>query len=367
MKASAKLKNKDMIDGITVYRYSAPLDGPFIYFRRPLISAWRALLFFRKIINNDNFDLLNIHSTIPAAFILKLPVAKKMAKVFTFHASIYQEIVTQKTHKKYSSDFMLAIILKVVRFLEKSIFNQCENIITLSEFTRNQLIELYNINQSKIKIIFGAVDVEKFKIASNKSDVRKQLNLPVDKNIFFCVRRLVARMGLENLIRAVEFLKRDSVEFVLCIGGRGYLKGALSQLIKDKNMEENVKLMGFIDDEDLPKYYQAADLFILPTKELEGFGLVTLESLASGVPVIGTSVGGTKEIIIKFDGRFLFTSLEPKTMSADIQRVLKIIKEETFLSTKCRQFVIDNYSWNNKVKEIEAVFKDAIWEKTHDE
>jgi glycosyltransferase involved in cell wall biosynthesis len=174
-------------------------------------------------------------------------------------------------------------------------------------------------------------------------------------------------MGLENLIRAVEFLKRDSVEFVLCIGGRGYLKGALSQLIKDKNMEENVKLMGFIDDEDLPKYYQAADLFILPTKELEGFGLVTLESLASGVPVIGTSVGGTKEIIIKFDGRFLFTSLEPKTMSADIQRVLKIIKEETFLSTKCRQFVIDNYSWNNKVKEIEAVFKDAIWEKTHDE
>ena len=82
IKAKAELKDKEVVDGINVYRYSVPLKGRLIYLRRPLISAWRAWLIFEKITSSNNFDILNIHSVLPAVCILKSSAAKKKAKVF---------------------------------------------------------------------------------------------------------------------------------------------------------------------------------------------------------------------------------------------------------------------------------------------
>ena len=84
------------------------------------------------------------------------------------------------------------------------------------------------------------------------------------------------------------------------------LKEELVQLSRRLKIEGNIKFAGFIPEQDLPDYYRAADAFILPTLELEGFGLVTLEALACGTPVLGTPIGGTKEILGMFDPSYLF-------------------------------------------------------------
>ena len=360
LKARADLKDEETVDGIKVYRYSAPLKGRLIYLRRPFLSAIRAYTAFKKALKTTDFDIINIHSVIPAVAILRHSQARKKPKVFTFHASMYQEIIAQKKHKKYTVPLILSLILKVIRHLEKYVLSQCSRIIVLSQFSRQQLINLYNMEEKKIKIITGAIDTSKFTLPQDKDGIRQRLGLPLDKPVFLCVRRLVARMGLENLVEAASCLRNESVDFLLLIGGRGYLLEKLKRLIKENNLENNIKLLGFVHNDNLPQYYQAADLFILPTKELEGFGLVTLESLASGVPVLGTAVGGTKEIIGKFDERFFFSKLEPKSMASDIKQALNIIKNEPELSARCRQFVLDSYSWGDKAREIEAVFKREI-------
>jgi glycosyltransferase involved in cell wall biosynthesis len=102
-----------------------------------------------------------------------------------------------------------------------------------------------------------------------------------------------------------------------------------------------------------------ADIFILPTRELERFGLVTLEALACGVPVLGTPVGGTQEILGKFDSSFLFADTSPKSMAASILEKYKIISETpqkwSEISQRCRQYVENNYSWEKNVDSLEKI------------
>jgi len=114
-----------------------------------------------------------------------------------------------------------------------------------------------------------------------------------------------------------------------------------------------IRFEGFIPENKLPFYYQAADLFVLPTKIMEGFGLVTVESLSCGTPVLGTPIGGTKEILDGLDGRLLFKGTEPRHISEKILYFLNRQSELDNLRGKCRQFIVDNYSWDNVAQKLE--------------
>ena len=133
-------------------------------------------------------------------------------------------------------------------------------------------------------------------------------------------------MGLENLIVAFNELQKKAADIQLVIGGNGPLEDELMGLARSFGIEKKVHFTGFISEEQLPLYYQMADLFVLPTKELEGFGLVTLEAMASGLPVIGTPVGGTKEILTKFNTEFLFDDTTPESIATLALEKYLIIK-----------------------------------------
>jgi len=132
-------------------------------------------------------------------------------------------------------------------------------------------------------------------------------------------------------------------------------------------LRDFVKLQGFISDEDLPFYYQSADFFILPTKWLEGFGLVTVEAMSCGTPVLGTPVGGTIDILNKFDSSFLFKDTNPESIAELILDKYNYYKDKTEkykqLSKKCREFVEENYSWERNIDETEALFARLIKEQ----
>src|SRR5207249_11052699 len=83
--------------------------------------------------------------------------------------------------------------------------------------------------------------------------------------------------------------------------------------------------LGFIPDETLPSYYHAADVFVLPTRELEGFGLVTVEALACGTPVLGTPVGATPEVLSGLDASLVFRGISAEIMAEDLLRFLETL------------------------------------------
>jgi glycosyltransferase involved in cell wall biosynthesis len=208
----------------------------------------------------------------------------------------------------------------------------------------------------------------RFHPATDKREVRERLHLPREKTILLTVRNLVSRMGIENLIQAMPEIVKSVPDIVLIIGGTGPLKDTLSMMSRRLNLDHHIHFAGFIPEATLPEYYQAADIFVLPTVELEGFGLVTLEALASGTPVLGTPVGGTQEILSKFDSRFLFQDTRHESISRLIIETCQEYQNQPdkwqLDSQRCRHFAEKYYSWETNVAATERLFLDGIMRRS---
>lgn len=174
----------------------------------------------------------------------------------------------------------------------------------------------------RVTVLYHGVDCQRFTplaTGMSRSDLRASLGLPRHGFLVLSVRRLVFRNGLDILLDAASLL-REQKEIQFVIVGRGPEASLLASAIKRRGLEQ-CHLAGLIPDEQLPLYYQAADVFVLPTRTGEGFGLVLLEASASGVPVIAASGGGQDEAVE--DGRtgFLIPAGDPGALAQAIERL----------------------------------------------
>ncbi|HOO52485.1 MAG TPA: glycosyltransferase family 4 protein, partial [Alphaproteobacteria bacterium] len=241
----------------------------------------------------------------------------------------------------------------------RAVVHRTDKIIVLSDFTKHKLISIHHVKEKRIHILPGAADTCRFIPADDKKTVRTRLNLSPDKIIFFTVRNLIPRMGLENLIHAIANLRKENKNIHLIIGGTGVLKSSLEKLSSSLGLKDMITFKGFIPDNDLPFYYQAADLFILPTLMLEGFGLVTVESMACGTPVLGTPVGATPEILNRVDQRLIAPGSDSKSISESLIKIIKLIKDNpkewTAVGRKCAAVSRTEYSWSKHAKNMESI------------
>ena len=169
-------------------------------------------------------------------------------------------------------------------------------------------------------------------------------------------------MGLNNLIDACYMInqKNPGLAFCLLIVGVGSLEKTLRNQIDKLGMRGKIILVGRVSDADIAFYYEAADLFVLPTLAIEGFGLATIEALASGLPVFGTPVGGTKEILRNIDPNFLFDDTSPDSMSKLLQDFLENPEPIFALKEKCRIEAEKKYDWNLSVNRLEKIFYEVL-------
>jgi glycosyltransferase involved in cell wall biosynthesis len=353
------------IKNVHEWRYDVKEKNSFTFFISTVLNCQKL---YKKISKKDSFDLINYHQPFSAFAINLLRNTKKIKKVYTCHSLAFEEYETRNPKpSKILARIRHKINSYLRKYIEKYSVSKSESIAVLSEFTKNKLIENYKIKPEKIHIIPGGVDLGQFGFRENKLSARIQLGLSAEKFILFTVRNLVPRMGLENLIYAMKEIIQSTKDIYLIIGGKGELREKLANLISELNLADFIKLQGFISSEDLPFYYQAADFFVLPTKSLEGFGLVTVEAMACGTPVLGTPVGGTKEILDKFNPAFLFKDTSPESISGRILEKYNYYKQEPEeykkISQKCRVFAEKNYSWERNISEIEALFAQLIKEE----
>ncbi len=243
--------------------------------------------------------------------------------------------------------------------IEQLTYNRGNQFIVLSQAFQDLLHKEYNIPLDKIHIIPAAVSQTRYDIPQTTQEARTQLNWPQDRPILLAVRRLSKRMGLENLIQAMAEVCKHHPNALLLIAGKGRQAQALQDQINSLNLQDNVRLLGYVPDEDLNLAYRAADLSIVPTVSLEGFGLIIIEALSAGTPVLGTPVSSIPEILGPLSPDLLFSGAEPHHIALGITKALSgQIKLPT--SDECKSYVKANYDWQVAATKIRAVYDLAI-------
>ena len=346
------------IDGVEEHRYRFQ-EKLFPFFFKSIISDCRRT--FRSLDGNFPIDIINFHQPFSGIGVLASTSSRKVPLVYTCHSLSFEEYISRSSSPKNPINWLLHHLQASARKLvEKTVLNRSDQIVALSEYTCKKLERTYNLSPSKVSVIPGGVDLERFKPSMNKTEIRTGLNLPRDRNILLTVRNLVPRMGLANLISAFKTLLSERRDLFLVIGGEGPLAQALKRKVEEYGIASSVYFAGYIPDNQLHSYYQMADLFVLPTKELEGFGMVTIEALASGLPVLGTPVGGTKEILAHLGPEFLFADSNPVSLADLILKTIKRWDDDpegyNEISQECRHVAERYYSWEAHIDRLENLF-----------
>lgn len=243
--------------------------------------------------------------------------------------------------------------------LERFVYRGGTRHIVLSRAFGQLLHETYGVREDRIRVVPGCVDVARFNVRATKVRARERLGLSQDRPLLFCMRRLVSRMGLEDLIDAMAIVKPALPDVLLTIAGTGPLEEQLQARIVARGLERNVQLVGFVADDKVPLWYRAADLSVVPTVSLEGFGLTTIESLAAGTPVLVTPVGGLPEAVAPLAAELVLSSGGFKAIGEGIMEVLlgqRVVPD----SAACRAYARKHFDRAVVAGQVAAVYREAI-------
>lgn len=248
---------------------------------------------------------------------------------------------------------------RVKHSLEQSVYERSSRLIVLSNAFGEILTRRYGISPDRVRVVPGCVDTAQFDPPCNQAEARMKLQLPQNRPIILAVRRLVRRMGLEDLIDAVKQVKPRHPDVLLLIAGRGRLAEELQRRIDDAGLADNVKLLGFVPDAHLPSLYRAANLSVVPTVALEGFGLITVESLAAGTPVLVTPVGGLPEAVAGLSPDLVLPSTGADAIADGIGAALAG-RLKLPSADACRDYARSHFDNAVVAKRVAAVYAEAI-------
>jgi glycosyltransferase involved in cell wall biosynthesis len=243
--------------------------------------------------------------------------------------------------------------------IERAVYARGRRVIVLSSAFATELTRRYRIPEERIRIIPGGVDSERFNVQLSRIDARKRLAWPTDRPIVLSVRRHMRRMGLENLIDAARHVRCLVPDVLVLLAGSGPISAELRQRIGEHSLEDSVRLLGRLDEADLAAAYRAADLSIVPSQSLEGFGMVTLESLASGTPVLVTPVGGLPEVILPFAPQCVFEGIATEIIADALVEFLRGARVLPSGSA-CRVYATANFSWPVIAQRTREVYEEAM-------
>lgn len=240
--------------------------------------------------------------------------------------------------------------------VEKIVYSRAKGFIVLSEAFRQILHQTYGVPLHRIFIVGGGINTEEFLVQQSVAESRSQLGWAQDRRIILSVRRLVQRMGLENLIMAIAQVRQVVPDVLLLIAGKGAIADNLRSLIRQMDLENHVQLLGFVADQDLAITYHAAEFTIVPSVSLEGFGLTVIESLASGTPVLGTPIGGIPEILRPLSENLVLEGSSVEQLAKGLIEAL-VGQRQMPSAAACQNYVKRNYDWQAIAAQMRSVYE----------
>jgi glycosyltransferase involved in cell wall biosynthesis len=243
------------------------------------------------------------------------------------------------------------------RLLERRVYQRAREAIVLSAAFRRILVERYGVLPWRVNVVPPGVDLERF-VPRAATANRRRLGVPQSSWVAVSVRRLVPRTGIDILLAAWAQLTQKREDVLLLIVGDGPARARLEALSTDLGLGETVRFVGSVSDRDLRAYYQLADVCVVPSVALEGFGLVVLEALACGTPVIASDSGGLPEALAGLDARLVVPAGDVNGLA---QRLEAAAEGEPALPSRasCRRHA-ERFSWKEVAARHGEIYRRAV-------
>ena len=246
--------------------------------------------------------------------------------------------------------------IRLKRIVETAVYRRARQFVVLSGAFKQVLVERYGIPPWLIQVIPPGIDLVNF-VPGDRVQARHRLDLPAEGSVVVAVRRLVPRTGVDVLIDAWASLGAGRLGTLLIVGD-GPERDRLADLAARTGVGPSVRFLGKVGEETLVRCYQAADLSVVPTLALEGYGLVVLESLACGTPVVVTDSGGLPESVAPLDPSLVVPAGDANALAA---RLLSALADPEGLPgrDRCRLYA-EGFGWPVIAERHRALYATAV-------
>jgi glycosyltransferase involved in cell wall biosynthesis len=344
----------------TLYPESKPeeeMEGVKVHRLKPLFQIGNAPLLL-ELLGLKGFDLLHLHYPFifGSEMISFVSQIRKMPYVITYHNDLIGRGLRHWIFSAYSCLTIRYGLYPAVRCLtvsnDHALSSRLESTFLKRNFT---LIEVPN-----------GVDISQFKyIPEGASKVREKIRVAQNDLLFLFVAALDRAhhfKGLDILLQSIANLKFNN--FRLLIIGDGDLKPEFETLSNRLGLEERVSFTGAICNKDLAAYYSAADVTILPSMPPESFGLVLIESMACGTPVIASNLPGLRTVVEQGVDGYLVPAGDASALTDALHLVAGMTAEaRRAMGLEGRRKVVLRYDWHLIGEKLEAIYQDVLGSK----
>lgn len=252
---------------------------------------------------------------------------------------------------------------RILKRLKRSLALRGANrVFCISSFTR-RVVENLGVSPNKITILHPGIAMSDLNssVGRSNSALTEQLKLD-NKKVVLTLGRLVERKGIDKTIQAMEIVRKKIPNVLYIIVGDGPYQGTLGKLAKKLSLQDNVIFTGYVPEEEKSSYYSAADMFVMPNRELEsgdveGFGIVFLEANVYAKPVIGGKSGGAVDAIVNGETGLL---VDPTDVDEIASAIIHLLKNEDYakrLGEQGRKRVERDFNWTTIVSRMRTELK----------
>jgi len=329
------LPQEEAMDGFRVVR----VRPRFIFMRTPIIPRMRGSL------REAPADVVHAHSPPPLASHYAGVVASErgIPYVVTYHCDV-----------DIPSAFGSVVESVYRRSLGASTLRNAARVVVTTRTYAATSRALWRYNPT---IIPNAVDHRRFRPDVDGSRIRSTLSIPPDVPLVLLVGRIVPHKGIEQFVEAARYVPEGR----FLIAGEGSLLESMKRLAVSMGVSDRVRFVGRVSEARLPEVYAACDVFVLPSvSRLEAFGIVALEAMATGKPVIVADIPGVREMIVDGQEGLLADPVNSMDLAEKIRRLLADPEARRAMGQRGREKVLTSFSIERVTDEIEAVYRSVL-------
>ena len=314
--------------------------------RKKILSRyfWPRWLFFvlkaYKIIKKEGIEVIVVGQLLPIGTVALL--IKKLFDIpYIVSTHAMDVTILQKMPRK--------------KILARKVLRAADKVVTVSLYTKKELLKL-GVDRQSIEIISPATNILNRQTSIAADQVKERYHL-ADKMVLFTLGRLVQRKGHDTVIKALSQIVKKYPQVNYLIGSEGEYQSKLTKLVHQYQLEKNVIFAGPIPDNEIPAYYQACDVFVMISRELnnrdvEGFGIVYLEAGAFGKPVIAGASGGVGDVV---QNNYNGLLIDPNNVNDAQNAIVRLIENKELrqkLGKNGQAMVKNNYTWPGRANRL---------------